>query len=144
MKSRAILLGFACPFLVACASEGGMDGAGSLGIGLAWDQGIFLQAVWDDGAPVYVVHNHREEGVQLTFSRTRCDNGPDGGCVFGDSIVSSYLPASVTQKLEVAQIAEIAREDGYVGVSANGSAPTARSSDSSGASSRHERPPSRC
>lgn len=49
--------------LVVVGASGGMDGAGSIAVGLRWDEDVFVQELWDEGTLRYLVFNRRAEDV---------------------------------------------------------------------------------
>jgi hypothetical protein len=123
MKKSAILGCLVLPWLTACASpqEGGMDGAGSIGLGLRWDQGLFTQAVWEEGALAYLVLNNRDEDVALTLSRASCsDTGPRAGCTYSETIATWRLPAHALRRFAGADVAGLSGAYQLIGVAANG------------------------
>lgn len=54
--------------------EGGMDGAGSFGIGMRWDRQVFLQPLWEGDQAKFVVHNQGNDEVELRFHEFLCDS----------------------------------------------------------------------
>jgi hypothetical protein len=122
MKKTTILVGL-LPWLAACASteQGGMDGAGTGGIGLRWDQGVFIQPIWENGSLSYVVWSDREDDVDLSFSRANCgDAMPYMGCAVGETIVARRLPARSLGRITGPAAVAISRAGGPLAVSADG------------------------
>jgi hypothetical protein len=120
-----VLMTLVLPVLGACAappsasSEGGMDGAGTLGLGLRLDAGIFFQGVWSEGAITYVVLNERAEDVDLTFSEC-VEGGALGGCTFGTTIATWRLPPRSMKKFVGSEALVLSGASELVGGSANG------------------------
>lgn len=54
--------------------EGGMDGAGSIGIGMRWDRQVFLQQLWEGDHAKFLVHNQGDDEVDLGFFEFLCDS----------------------------------------------------------------------
>jgi hypothetical protein len=124
-KTPMILMALVVHSLEGCAgppsgrAEGGMDGAGSLGLGLSWDSGIFLQGGWEDGLSTYVVLNDRDEEVALTFSECG-DQTVRQGCAFGATIATWHLPRRSMKKIAGADALAIWGAEWMVGGVANG------------------------
>jgi hypothetical protein len=123
MKKATILVGLLLPWLSACGSseEGGMDGAGTGDIGIRWDQGVFIQPVWENGSLAYLVWNDRDEDLELSFSRAKCDDVmPRAGCAEGETIAAWALPARSLRRITGAATAAISGAGGPLAVAADG------------------------
>jgi hypothetical protein len=96
-----------------------MDGAGTLGLGLRLDAGIFFQGVWSEGAITYVVLNERAEEVALTFSEC-VDGGELEGCTLGTTLATWRLPRRSMQKIAGADALVLSNASELVAGSANG------------------------
>jgi hypothetical protein len=125
LKTPVIFTLLVSSSVVACGSapggrsEGGMDGAGTLGLGLRLGSGIFTQAVWEDGSLAYVVLNDRDEDVRLTFSE--CTNvGELEGCTFGRTIVTWRLTGRSMRRITGADALAISSTGEMMGCAANG------------------------
>jgi hypothetical protein len=59
------------------ADNGGFDGGGQIGLGLRWDQGVFVQPVWDEGQLRLLISNHRTEAVTLGVFQVEQSSDPD-------------------------------------------------------------------
>jgi hypothetical protein len=71
-KSRACSVLLAAYLGTGCATDGGMDGAGSFVAGLDLGQQVFVQSVWQDGELSYLVMNERTEDIELTLRDRTC------------------------------------------------------------------------
>jgi hypothetical protein len=107
-----------CSGTPAGQAEGGMDGAGSLSLGLRMDSGVFFQGVWEGGAIAYVVLNDRDDDVSLAFSDCEETDALEG-CRFGATITTWHLPRRSMQKITGAD-AEAISSRGLVGGAADG------------------------
>lgn len=119
MESRAIsiVLGIALATgLTGCSSTdragsrgGGMDGGGQIGVGLAWDKGVFLQPLWQDGKLSMNVVNRRAAAVSLEvapFVCTESDTGLADACdvVVTPTLVTWQVPAASTAAFDGAPL----------------------------------------
>jgi len=76
------------------SSEGGMDGAGSFFTELYWDKGIFVQTLWQDGQPAFLLSNLRAEPAEIEVYAGSCS---DEGCSMGERLITWQLAVGSTR-----------------------------------------------
>src|SRR6185436_2005919 len=77
------------PAAPASAPAGGMDGAGSIALGLDWRSGVYVQQLWERGELEYLVFNERAEDIDVLVEH---------GC----------LPSDTGEKLEPCAVSPVA------------------------------------
>jgi hypothetical protein len=83
------------------ADNGGFDGGGQFVLGLSWEDGVFVQPVWDEGQLRLLVANRRTEAVTLGVFETDWSEDPnsmiaDEGPARGAALARSTIPAQST------------------------------------------------
>ena len=89
------------------ADTGGLDGGGSIGVGLSWDKGVFVQPTWVDGEPFLLVSNRRAEEVSFGVFATEWGGDQYGSEVAptrGASLTEAVVPANSTRTLDAAAL----------------------------------------
>lgn len=91
------------------ADNGGFDGGGQIALGLSWDQGVFVQPVWDEGQLRLLIANHRTEAVTLGVFETEWSNEPnpmfaDQAPTRGASIAQTTINAQSTVSIDASAL----------------------------------------
>lgn len=85
------------------ADAGGLDGGGSIGLGLSWEKGVFAQPIWVDGEPHLVVSNRRSEEISfgvfaVEWEGTQDESEPSASR--GALLTQEVVPAHTTITLD--------------------------------------------
>jgi hypothetical protein len=102
------LLGTAALFALACSEPsagnvgGGMDGGGSLGLGLTWTSRVFVQELWEESGVSLVGINQRSEAVTLELFEFVCGQSVEvsDACSVGNQLATWDVPANEARVLD--------------------------------------------
>lgn len=89
------------------ADAGGLDGGGSIAVGLSWDKGVFVQPTWVDGEPFLLVSNQRADDVSFgvfAIASGGDQYGSEVRLTRGASLTEAVVPARTTRTLDAAAL----------------------------------------
>jgi hypothetical protein len=102
------------PPRTAEGSNGGLDGGGSIGVGLSWEKGIFVQAIWVDGQPRLLVSNRRADEVSFGVFAAEwggeqhgSETAPSRGALLAEAVVPAHATRTVDAAALVGPMGEL-------------------------------------
>lgn len=91
----------------ARTADGGLDGGGSIAVGLSWERGVFVQPIWEQGQPRLLVSNRSAEEIAFGVYATEWTvdpEGPDRAPDRGALLSEASVPAHATRSLDGATL----------------------------------------